>query len=139
MFLGVVIYIPVWWSVLLYVLLFAVYYERIMYAEEAYLRDKFGDEFVKWAEATPAFIPRFKNWKPSTLPFSFRHVLKREYSGFFTIVASFTFIEFMGELINEGRVALDPEWIVIFTAGLVVYLVLDFLKKYTKLLRVDGR
>jgi protein-S-isoprenylcysteine O-methyltransferase Ste14 len=57
-FLGMVLSIGVWWFALVFALLFWVYYERIMYAEEEFLRGKFGQAYTDWANATPAFIPR---------------------------------------------------------------------------------
>jgi hypothetical protein len=59
----------VWWLVVLTTCFYALYYERIMLAEEAFLRDRFGEAFEKWAAQTPAFIPRFHGWKPSSVPF----------------------------------------------------------------------
>ena len=45
-----------WFAVTL-VLGFALVFERIMLAEEEFLRSRFGAEFEEWAERTPAFIP----------------------------------------------------------------------------------
>ena len=38
-------------------LVFVAYYERIAMAEEEFLRDRFGAEFLAWAARTPAFVP----------------------------------------------------------------------------------
>src|ERR1700733_1076811 len=59
----------VWWLVLLTTTLYALYYERIMLAEEAFLRTRFGETFEQWAAVTPAFIPKFHGWKPFEVPF----------------------------------------------------------------------
>ena len=61
--LGIALAPAVWWLPLMYSLLFCAYYERIMFAEEFYLQRVFGKEFINWAAATPAFFPRFKNWR----------------------------------------------------------------------------
>ncbi|GAI74444.1 unnamed protein product [marine sediment metagenome] len=42
---------------------FKRYYERIIFAEEEFLRKTFGDSYLKWAEQTPTFLPKCKNWK----------------------------------------------------------------------------
>jgi protein-S-isoprenylcysteine O-methyltransferase Ste14 len=79
--LGVSMFPRVWPVSVIVILAFWIYYERIMFAEEEFLRKKFGEEYEKWANKTPAFFPRLKNWVPNVLPFSIRNVLKREYSG----------------------------------------------------------
>ncbi len=138
-FLGMMMFTQVWWIVLLSILLFWLYYERIMYAEEEFLRDKFGRHFVEWAEQTPAFIPDPRRWKRPDLPFSLRTVLRREYTGFFVITSSFTILEVSGDAIAEGRLEIDPEWLGFFAVGLIVYFVLRTLKKKTHWLHVKGR
>lgn len=45
MFLGVMLFAHLWWLLLIYILVFWLYYERIMFAEEAFLRKNFGDEY----------------------------------------------------------------------------------------------
>ena len=63
MALGVVMFIRAWWLPLLYAAIFTLYYERIVVAEERFLRHEFGQKFDEWATKTPAFIPRFRQWK----------------------------------------------------------------------------
>ena len=138
-FLGITFSVQVWWFSLLMVLAFLVYYERIMLAEEEFLRDKFGVLYLTWAEDTPAFLPKLQLWQQPSLPFSFRNVLKREYTGFFVIIASFTLLEILADLVSEGVLEIDLEWLIIFSVGLLVYLVLRTLKKKTGILNVDGR
>ena len=138
-FLGITFSVQVWWFSLLMVLAFLVYYERIMLAEEEFLRDKFGVLYLTWAEDTRAFLPKLKLWQQPSLPFSFRNVLKREYTGFFVIIASFTLLEILADLVSEGVLEIDLEWLIIFSVGLLIYLVLRTLKKKTGILNVDGR
>jgi len=138
-FLGITLFVEVWWFCLIAILSFFIYYERIMFAEEEFLRAKFGELFLKWAYKTPAYWPKFKNWNQPSQPFSFRNVLKREYTGFFVIIFSFTFLEMIGELFAEGRLELDLAWIIFFSVGLLIYLVLRTLKRKTRILHVEGR
>ena len=55
---GIILLPHTWWLVVLTSCLFALYYERIMLAEEAFLRQQFGETFETWAATTPAFIPQ---------------------------------------------------------------------------------
>jgi hypothetical protein len=56
------------WVAVTVSLVFWIYYERIMFAEEEYLRRSFGSEFEEWAARTPAFIPDFAQWVPAACP-----------------------------------------------------------------------
>jgi len=129
----------VWWLVLLTTCIYALYYERIMLAEEAFLRLRFGETFEKWAAATPAFIPKFSGWKASSVPFCWRTVLQREYNAFFLIIAVFFLLDLIGDSITERRFKSDPIWFAILIGGFVVFATLRTLKKRTHLLTVEGR
>jgi protein-S-isoprenylcysteine O-methyltransferase Ste14 len=137
--LGIALFAHLWWLTLSYMLVFWLYYERIMFAEEAFLRNKFGNEYIKWAEITPAFIPRFKNYIKPNLSFSIKNVLKREYNGFFMIIFVLFIFEVAGDLVAEQKFEIDLYWAVILSVGFVVWMVLRTLKKKTNLLNVDGR
>jgi protein-S-isoprenylcysteine O-methyltransferase Ste14 len=127
------------WLVCVISCIYALYYERIMMAEEAFLREKFGDRFEQWADATPAFIPKFHGWKPAALPFCWRTVLQREYNAFFLIVAVFFLLDLIGDSVAERQFKLDVSWFVIFLCSFVIFSTLRFLKKRTRILQVEGR
>jgi protein-S-isoprenylcysteine O-methyltransferase Ste14 len=138
-FLGFALFIEVWWFTLIAVLAFWLYYERIVFAEEEFLRRKFGDAFLQWTGKTPAFIPKFRNWQPWSLPFSLKNVLQREYTGLFVITTSFTILEILGDLLVEGELEIDLPWVIMFIVGLTIYSTLRTLKKKTRILYVEGR
>ncbi|MFH1397124.1 MAG: isoprenylcysteine carboxylmethyltransferase family protein [Candidatus Omnitrophota bacterium] len=137
--LGIVLFIQVWWIALLILIGFFVYYERIIFAEEEFLRNKFGVQFTEWADKTPAIIPNFKPWKRSALPFSFKTVFRREFSTLFSIVAAFFFLEVATNFIIQRNFSVRSSWIIFFIAGLIIYFIGFILKKKTRLLNVDGR
>lgn len=139
MMLGVITLSHNAWSIIIFTLLFTLYYERIMYSEEAFLLRKFGDEYQKWSEQTPAFFPRFSQYIPSALPFSFKNVLRREYSGFFAVVVSMFIVEVYGDWIVEGRLKLETPWLIFLGVGAAIYLSLRTIKKTTNWLIVEGR
>lgn len=120
------------------ILLFFLYYERIIFVEEDFLREKFGQIFNDWAEETPVFFPRFKNWQKSALPFSLKTALKREYTAFFVIIALFTCLEVIGDFVYKGKWQISWFYALLFFFGLVVYIILRTLKK-KGILDVEGR
>lgn len=137
--LGIALFAHIWWLALIYVLIFWLYYERIIFAEEAFLRNKFGDEYLEWANSTPVFFPKFSQYKKPDLPFSFKNVLRREYNGFFAVIVAFSFLETVGEIFAEGRLEFDIGWAALLGIGFIVWMVLRSLKKYTTILNVEGR
>lgn len=108
-----------------------------MFAEESFLRDRFGEEFERWAAVTPAVIPNFRLWRRPSLRFSWRCVLRREYTGFFVLTTTYAFLEIAGDSIVEGKLRVDLPWLILALAGAVVYFGLRALKKQTRLLQ-DG-
>jgi protein-S-isoprenylcysteine O-methyltransferase Ste14 len=137
--LGVTLVWLNWWVPLVYTLCFWVYYERIMVAEERFLEQKFGDSFQKWAASTPAFVPRFSQWRSPALPFSVRTVLRREYTGLMLLVLLHSGIEVTEHVWIDGRPEFGPGWTIALVATFAVYVTLLTLKKRTKLLSVSGR
>jgi len=142
MWLGVSMFLHDWRIVFMTTTLYWLYYERIMIAEEAFLKDKFGDAYRAWSERTPAFIPSINSihsYRKPTLPLSVRNVLRREYSGFFAVVIIMFALEIIGDFVVLDELAVDPVWLIALAIGGAIYLTLRTLKRHTKLLRVAGR
>lgn len=139
MWLGLALFPHLWWLTVIYVLAFWLYYERIMYAEEQFLRGKFGGQYDAWAEKTPPFIPNVKLWRPPDLSFSFRNVLRREYNGFFAMIVTFFVLEVRGDLAVEGRLMFETGWLILLGVSFAIWLVLRTLKRKTAILDVEGR
>jgi protein-S-isoprenylcysteine O-methyltransferase Ste14 len=137
--LGFVLWPHVWWLAVLMTCCYALYYERIMLAEEAFLRQRFGDVFEQWSRGTPAFIPKFHHWKPSLVPFCWRTVAQREYNAFFLIISVFFLLDFIGDSIAEKNLHLDYVWFGVLLLGFLIFAILRGLKKHTKFLNVEGR
>jgi len=133
MWLGVAAFPRVWWSPVLVTLVFSLYYERIMFAEEEFLRRKFGTAFDRWAAGTPAIIPTRFRWHPPGRSFSMGSVLQSEYSGLFALVSTFTALELASDFAYTGKLTLDPVWGAAFVATALLCSVLRGLKHRTRL------
>jgi len=120
-------------------LFLVIYLERIIATEERFLANKFGEEYRAWTARVPVFFPKFSLWMPPALSFSMRNVLRREYSGFFAIIAAAVAINYAHEALGEGDIRIGALWIVFFPFGATVYVVLRSLKKHTDILTVEGR
>lgn len=126
-------------------LLYWIYYERIMFAEERYLESQFGDEYLNWSKQVPAFLPKFSQFEKGDIPFSFRSVLRREYAGVFSMVLCFTIVDYfrwflMGYFFHVCVGSWCRPSLIVLAVFLVIMLVLRTLKHHSKLLeRQEGR
>jgi len=139
MWLGPVLFLRSTSFTIIFGLVYWLYYERIMFAEEQYLRKKFGEIYDKWSETVNSFIPWTFNFIPPKLPFSFRNVLKREYNSFINIFVIFTLMDVFRNLFLSERVYFTDMWIYLFAGAFVIWLVVRTIHKRTKLLEVEGR
>lgn len=134
-----ILFLHAWWLCIIYVLAFALYYERIIMTEEAFLSQKFGQEYETWASRTPAFFPRHFRWEKPSIPFSWKTILRREYHGFYGLIAALTAMEHLGEIVIKKTFVIDETWAWIFIVSTVIYLFVRFLSKCTNTLAVEGR
>lgn len=126
------------WFIIAFCLFYWLYYERIMFAEEQFLRRKFGKAYTDWAASVPAFIPRFRKFRKPELPFSWKKVLKKEKNGLAALFLVFACFNIAGNLI-EGKSAYNYFLLIACVASLLLYGVLKYLKKRTDLLNEVGR
>ena len=120
-------------------LLFWLYYERIIFAEERFLEKKFGDIYLNWSNSLPAFFPISFNFKKSDIPFSFVTVLRREYSGVLAAVIGFIFIEiFKNYFVYDAWIISSFSLYFLIIIFIVVF-ILRSLKHYTNILKEEGR
>jgi protein-S-isoprenylcysteine O-methyltransferase Ste14 len=139
MWLAPVLIISDLWLTLFFCAFYWIYYERIMFAEEQFLRKKFGQAYLDWANKTPAFCPNFFLYKNANLQFSLKNVLKREYNSFFSLVFTMTLIRVVGFAVTTKQLYLDTPWIIIISSAFVIFISLKMLKKFTRILDVKGR
>ncbi len=90
------------WFIFTFCLVYWIYYERIMYAEEQFLRRKFGAGYIQWSEHVNAFIPNLRQFSKPTVPFSLTKVLKQEKNGLFALFLIFCLFDVSGELVTKG-------------------------------------
>ncbi|MDR1957899.1 MAG: hypothetical protein LBQ54_02450 [Planctomycetaceae bacterium] len=124
---------------LAFILIFVLYYERIIIAEEMFLQEKFGEMYTQWVSQTPVWFPRHFRWQKPDIFFSWKTVIRREYHGFFGLIAAMTVMKHVSEIFLHQTAAPDQVWTAIFAVGTGIYLGIRFLAKQTKVLHVEGR
>ena len=126
--LGIVMHSLAPWLVAIYVMSFALYYERIMFTEEAFLRKKFGREFIRWSHQTPAFIPRLRRWRSAELQMDWPKVIRAESAAVAVIALAFPGVELLMHRVQLGEVTVEATWHLIFASGLVLYAIARYMK-----------
>lgn len=139
MWLGPVLFIRSVVFVIIFVLVYWLYYERIIFAEEQFLRRKFGEVYDKWSELVKAFIPRFKGFVKPSMSFSFKNVLKREYNSFVNIFLIFVLLDLFRNYFLSERIFLTTMWIYISIPAGIIWIIIRIIYKKTSWLIVEGR
>ncbi len=136
-FLAPVLFVQNWWLIALYIPVFALYHERIILAEEKFLRGKFGQAYVDWAERTPAFFPAFSNWTKPAQSFSWKMAYRRESISLFTLIATIWGLKLSANYLMYGQLLIDPLWLWLFVGSATAYLSNCVLVAYTNVLNTD--
>jgi hypothetical protein len=138
MWLGPAIVTAHVWFIIGFIFMYWVYYERIMFAEEQFLRKKFGNVYLSWSKKVPAFVPHFSGFQKPEYPFSWKKVLKKEKNGVFALFFIFCLFDVSGELIQNDRYFNKFLLSMTGITGLS-YVFLKVLKNKTKILDEEDR
>ena len=139
MWLGPVLFIRTPVFVLIFIMFYWLYYERIMFAEEQFLRRKFGEIYDRYSETVKSVIPRFSGFQKPALTFSVKSVLGREYNSFVNIFIIFLLLDLLRNYFLSERIWVTPMWMYICIPAGLIWVVLRILHKKTTLISVSGR
>jgi len=139
MWIGPTLFLRSPWFSITFSLIYWIYYERIMFAEEQYLRRKFGEAYDRWSEKVSAFIPGFTGYIPPKLSFSIRNVLKREYNSFINIFVIFALLDLARNYFISERIFLTSLWAYLLAGAAIIWIILRTIHKKTMWLAVEGR
>jgi len=139
MWLGPVLFLKSVSFTIIFGLIYWIYYERIMFAEEQFLRRKFGDAYDKWSARVGSFIPFSFRFIPPVLPFSVKNVLKREYNSFVNIFVIFVVLDGFRNYFLSGKIYITPMWRWLGISAFIIWIVIRTIHKHTRWLEVAGR
>ncbi len=137
--LGPVLFVRTTVFVIIFILVYWLYYERIMFAEEQFLRRKFGEIYDNWSENVRAVIPRFTGYVKPALKFSVKSVLKREYNSFINIFIIFIALDLFRNYFISGRVFFTPLWLFLGIPAGLIWIALRVIHKKTNWLEDENR
>jgi protein-S-isoprenylcysteine O-methyltransferase Ste14 len=126
------------WFIIAFILLYWLYYERIMFAEEQFLRKKYGEPYLSWSSKTPAILPQFSQYKKPIYPFSWKKVIRNEKTGLSGIFLVFVIFNVVGETVRGSK---DYNYVMLglLIASIVMYAIIKILTKNTTVLNEAGR
>ncbi|MDA9312663.1 isoprenylcysteine carboxylmethyltransferase family protein [Vicingaceae bacterium] len=126
------------WFNIIFILSFWLYYERIMYAEETFLINKFGDEYTKWSKDVPPFIPRLSNYEKPALDFAWRKVIRQEKSGIAALFIVFMLFHQVECYFNEATLDFTMSlWNLLFIIFTTYIIVVKLIQKTTDWLDIE--
>ena len=130
MWLGLCLLIQDLWFTISFILIYWVYYERIMFAEEAFLINKFGDTYLDWASSRPAFWPNFAIWKSANSNFNWKKILLNEKNGIVALFSLFWLFNFIEIGITTSNWSLKPNlWLYSMIISIIYYAIMKILMK----------
>lgn len=146
MFFGIVLFVRSFPYTVLFILFYWFYYERIMFTEEQFLRQKFGQKYLQWANRTPAIVPNFSNYKSPEMDFSFKNIVKREYPSLFGILVMFGLYDLILIFFKHSNFStsdlsklIGEHHYILFLCSFIYYIIIRIIVKTTKWLHVEGR
>ena len=129
--LGISSFPHLWWLPLICILSFWIYYKRIMFDEEAALRDRFGKVYEDWSNGIPPLIPDIRKWKKPSQPFSLKNVLEREYDALFVTIILMFILDITVDYCADGKFEFNSIWELLCIISFIIWIVLRTLKNKT--------
>ncbi|MFY0608029.1 MAG: DUF1295 domain-containing protein [Cyclobacteriaceae bacterium] len=121
---------------LAFVIFFYLFYTQIIIEEERFLRQEYGDAFIKWRDRTPKFFPRISQYKPSVHGFNWRKIIRKEKNGIAAVLGLFWLFRIMISLSLEEQslansISDNWVWSCIALIGVTYYITVKLLVKFT--------
>jgi protein-S-isoprenylcysteine O-methyltransferase Ste14 len=133
MSLGLALLVRNYWFLAIFIGVYWIYYERIMFAEEQFLRKRFGEKYLRWASVTPAIIPAFQNWVKPETRINWWGAVRNEITCLLSLIAVFFAFEII-EKFELGKLsAIFANWqLYAVSLVLMVYVLVKVIRKLEK-------
>ena len=111
MWLGVALLPQNIWFVCVFSMVFWVYYERIIFAEEQFLRAKFKAQYLIWAHKVPPFVPSILRFNKVNGSFNLKKVIEQEINGYFALIVVFNLFLLVQNYLMYETLYFKIEWL----------------------------
>ena len=130
--LGIILLTQNLWFIAAFIFLYGLYYERIMFAEEQFLRRKFGEVYLKWAQQTPMFFPALKRWKKPAGRFDAGKVARMEKTGIMSTFLIYFVFDAIRLYVNGQPFDPTRFWFLAFVFSLAAHLTIKIHTKWKR-------
>lgn len=110
--IGLLVWLGNFWFLLIALIFFSLFYYPIISVENQFLQDKFGDQYISWAEKTPILVPRKFQFTSPNNQFSYKMVWKNEYPGIVSTLSSIWFISLLRLMFTEQKCTISSPLLV---------------------------
>lgn len=126
------------WFITAFTLAYWLYYERIMYAEETFLIEKYGQQYEDYAKGVNAFWPALGKWTKPKNSYSFVKIIRQEKAGLLNLFLVLFIFKQLAHYFMEGEFVLQMNFFTYaFAASIGWYIIIKLLQKTTSLLDND--
>tara|TARA_B100000902_G_scaffold149672_1_gene146257 strand:+ start:24523 stop:25251 length:729 start_codon:yes stop_codon:yes gene_type:complete len=125
--------------IIINIILFYLFYRYIVFSEENFLQKVYNNEYIQWSRKTPAFFPNIFLFKSSSVSFSIKSILRREYPGVLAAVISFSYIDIIRNIFTNKNIVINDDlaYLLIITFFFAIFL--KILKHHTNFLEEKDR
>jgi len=134
-FMGVTLLGQSWELILINTPLFTGAYVPIIFTEESFLLQKFGEPYKRYLSEVPCCLPGISLWKPNEYPWSWRMVFRREPDSLMSLVIVYFIIIHFRLYIITGTFGISRPWLFLTMFITLLWLTAKILKKYTAVLK----
>lgn len=135
MWIGIAAFTQDFWFLIAFTFWYMLYYERIMYAEEEFLINTYGQDYLDFSANTPAILPRFKNWTKPANSFSFIKIIRQEKTGILNLFLVIYVFKVARYFMLDAPI--EKRWTYGLVLGVLWYIIVKLIQKTTKLLETD--
>lgn len=126
------------WFITAFSLAYWLYYERIMYAEETFLINKYGKEYEEYSMNVNAFWPALGKWTRPNNSYSFIKIIRQEKAGILNLFLVLFIFKQLAHYFMEGNFELQLNFFTYaFAASIGWYIIIKLLQKTTSVLDED--
>ena len=137
MWMGTVLFTGVFWFSILFIFIFWLYYERIIFAEEVFLREKFGNNYLNWAEKTPIFIPNKLSYDHPIMAFDWKKIIIKEKTGLFMLFLVFFGFQLFSQFVITNFLLVEFNFITYGTIFSFIFYIIIKTMQSSKLFSVE--
>ena len=117
------------YALIFFDLLLIVQYYFIVLAEENFLKETYGDEYLSYKKIVKSILPRFGNYKKPENKFNKLKVIFKENDSIFNALVIFGIIELYKGYISTGGIVHGKSYSVYFGVLIISYIIIKILKK----------